>query len=50
MQKEGDQNWMCVIFRPSGSTALKAGMILYWTSLHELPEMTVNTVHHAAHK
>ena len=27
-------NWMCVIFRTSGSTALKTGTILYWTSLH----------------
>ena len=43
--KAEGQNWMCVIFRPSGSTALKTDMILYWTSLMDsgtLPEITVH--------
>ena len=37
-----------VIFRSSGSAALKTDMILYWTSLMDsgtLPEISVNTVH-----
>ena len=29
-----NQYWMPVIFRPSGSTALKTDMILSWKSLH----------------
>ena len=48
------QNWMRVILRPSGTTALKTGVILYWTSLHGPKNfhksLSVNTVHRAIHK
>lgn len=41
--KAEGQNFMLVIFEPSGSTVLKTGMILYWTSLHGLRNFS--TIH-----
>ena len=40
--KAEGHNWMCVILRPSSSTALKTGTTFYWTSLHGLRNASRN--------
>ena len=41
-QGHQNQNWTSVVFRPSGSTALKTDIILSWNSLHGLRNTSRN--------
>jgi len=45
-----NQRWKLMIFKPSGSSALKSGITLSWAQEHFQRSLSVNTVHRVIHK